>query len=94
MVNDSHSADGRRSFVERVEVAGEQLVSTVKSLLEDTSAKRVIVKSSGGRTLISVPLSFGLAGSALAVILAPTFAAVAAIGAAFAKVSLEIEHEG
>lgn len=80
-------------FVEKIEVAGEDLVSKVKELFADAGAKRVVLRDSDGRELISVPLTIGVAGGALAVLAAPMLAAVAAVGGAVAKVRVDVERE-
>lgn len=80
-------------FIEQIEVAGEDLVSKIKELFADAGAKRVILRDSDGRELISVPLTLGVAGGALAVLAAPMLAAVAAVGAAMAKVRVDVERE-
>ncbi|MEA5155537.1 DUF4342 domain-containing protein [Raineyella sp.] len=82
-----------RTFIEQIEVAGDQLVLTVKKLYADADARRVIVRNAEGRELLSVPLTIGLAGGALTVFTAPVLAAVAAIGGTLAKVRLDIERD-
>lgn len=83
----------KRSFTETIEVAGEQLASTVKDLFEDAGAKRVTIRTHEGKELLSVPLTLGVAGGALAVIIAPVLSAIAAIGGVVAKLKLEVERE-
>lgn len=78
------------TFSEKFEVAGENLVATVKKLMSDASVRRIIVRNQQGRQLISIPLTFGIAGGALAIFMAPFISALAAIGAAMARVKLEI----
>ncbi len=82
-----------RTFIEQIEVAGDQLVLTVKKLYADADARRVIVRNAEGRELLSVPLTIGLAGGALTVFTAPVLAAVAAIGGTLAKVRLDVERD-
>ncbi|WOP18164.1 DUF4342 domain-containing protein [Raineyella sp. LH-20] len=82
-----------RTFIEKVEVAGDQLARTIKKLYSDADARRVIIRNAEGRELLSVPLTIGLAGGALAVVTAPVLAAAAAIGGTLAKVHLDIERE-
>lgn len=93
MVQDNHHADGKPTFTEKIEVAGEQLASTVKNLFEDANAKRVTIRTQDGKELMSIPLTYGVAGGALAFLVAPLIATVTVIGGAIAKLSLEIERE-
>ena len=51
---------------ERLNVAGDQLVGTLKRLIREGSVRRIIVKNSQGRTLLDVPVNAGVVGLALA----------------------------
>ncbi|QGF24675.1 DUF4342 domain-containing protein [Raineyella fluvialis] len=82
-----------RTFIEQIEVTGDQLVLTIKKLYADADARRVVIRNAEGRELLSVPLTIGLAGGALTVFTAPVLAAVAAIGGTLAQVHLDIERE-
>lgn len=93
MVTDSHRADGSRNFTEKIEVAGEQLTSTVKGLMKDASVRRIIIRNADGRQLMSIPLAAGIAGGAIAVLWSPVLAAVAVIGGAVAKLKLEVVRD-
>lgn len=82
------------TFTERIETTGGELLERVKGLAKDANAKRVLIKDQDGKELVAVPLGWGVAGGALAVIAAPVLAAVAAIGGAMANVQLEVERVG
>ncbi len=84
---------GKPTFTERIEVAGEQLVSTIKGLFEDAGAKRVTIRNDEGKELLRIPLTHGVAGGALAFMVAPVLSTVAVIGGTIAKLTLEIERE-
>lgn len=90
MVNDKHSTDGKNSFTEKIEVAGENLVKTVKGLMKDASVRRIIIRNSAGKQLLNIPMAAGLAGGALAIFIAPVVSALVAIGGALARVKIEI----
>src|SRR2546425_8705243 len=72
-------------YQEELQVMGEQLLSKVKELVHEGNVRRIIIKQEG-HTIIEIPLTFGLAG----VILAPTLAAIAVVGALLAKCSIEV----
>ena len=93
MVQDNHHADGKPTFTEKIEVAGDKLAATVKNLFEDAGAKRVTIRTGDGKELMSIPLTFGVAGGALAFLVAPLLSTVAVIGGAVAMLTLEIERE-
>lgn len=70
---------------EELQVMGEQLLSKVKELIHEGNVRRIIIKQEG-RTIVEFPLSIGLVG----VVLAPTLAAIGAIGALIAQCSIEV----
>lgn len=89
----SDNTSGKRSFIENLDVAGDQLVGTIKNLYDDASAKRVTIRNESGKELLTVPLTLGVAGGGLALLFAPMLTLVAAIGGAVAKLKLEVERE-
>jgi hypothetical protein len=54
----------KRTWVEEVEVAGNQLVDRVKELVQESSTKHAIIKTQDGKELMSVPLTFGVVAGA------------------------------
>lgn len=81
-----------RTFTERIETTGAELTERVKELAKQADARRVVIKDQDGKELMSLPLTWGMAGGALAVVAAPLLAAVAAVGGAMANVRLEVER--
>jgi hypothetical protein len=71
--------------VEELQVMGEQLLSRVKEVIHEGNVRRIIIKQDG-RTLLEIPLSFGVAG----VVLAPVWAAIGVLGALIAQCSIEV----
>ena len=82
-----------RTFIENLEVAGQDLVNVIKNLFEDAGAKRVTIRNEEGKQLLTVPLTYGVAGGALAFLVAPVLTLVATIGGAVARLRLEVERE-
>jgi Domain of unknown function (DUF4342) len=70
---------------EELQVMGEQLLTKVKELVHEGNVRRIIIKQDGN-TIVEFPLNIGLVGA----ILAPTLAAIGAIGALIAQCSIEI----
>lgn len=89
----TNEKDESRTFTEQFEVAGDQLLSTVKALFDDANARRLTIRGQDGRELLAMPLTAGIAGGALAFMVAPVLTVVAAIGGALANVTLEVERE-
>ncbi|QFG68609.1 DUF4342 domain-containing protein [Ornithinimicrobium pratense] len=81
-----------RTFTERIETTGAELTERVKELAKQADTRRVVIKDQDGKELLSLPLTWGMAGGALAVVAAPLLAAVAAVGGAMANVRLEVER--
>ena len=94
MVKDTHSADSTNDFTEKIEIAGENLVATVKNLMSDARVRRIIIRNADGRQLIRIPWAVGGAGGAVATFMAPGLSAVAVIGGAVARLKLEIVRTG
>ena len=88
-----NTPNGPRTFIENLEVAGQDLVNVIKNLFEDAGAKRVTIRNEEGKQLLTVPLTYGVAGGALAFLIAPVLTLVATIGGAVARLRLEVERE-
>lgn len=68
-------------------LSGDEVIAKLKNLIHEGTARRVIIKNEEGRTLIEVPLAIGLVGAALM----PVFAAIGALAAIAARLTLVIE---
>jgi hypothetical protein len=73
---------------ERYRVAGEKLLSKVKELIREGNIRRITIKNDEEKTLIEIPLTFGVVGAALF----PVWAAVGAIAALVTDCSIEVER--
>ncbi len=83
-----------KTWVEEIEVAGNELVGRVQELIEEGNVRRLIIRKQNGDLLIEVPLTAGVAvGGALA-LLAPVLAAIGALAALVAQVRVEIVRVG
>lgn len=72
---------------EEFKVTGEALLGAVKQLLHEGNIRRIIIKNEEGKTLIEIPLTFGVVG----VLLAPSLAAIGAIAALVADCTIVVE---
>ena len=79
---------GPKVRVEEFEVTGEKLLATVKELVHQGNVRRIVIRNSKGVTLLEIPLVVGLAGA----VLVPVWAAVGALAALVAKLTLVIER--
>ena len=72
---------------EEFHVDGEQLVGKIKEILHEGNIRRIIIKNDEGKTFIEVPLTVGVVG----VLLIPVWAAVGAIAALAANLTIVVE---
>ncbi len=76
---------------EEFRVQGEELVSKIKELVHEGNIRRIIVKNESNHTLIEIPLTVGVVGGVLSAAFFPVLAALGAIGAVVAHLTLVIE---
>lgn len=84
---------GTRTWKEEIEVTGNQLVDRIKSLVQEGSTRRVIIRASDGDELMTIPLTFGVVAGGLITLAAPLLAALGALAALVTKVKLEVIRE-
>jgi Domain of unknown function (DUF4342) len=78
---------------EEFRLNGEQLLAKVKELINQGNVRRIIVKNKDGKTLIEVPLTYGVAGAAALALFAPALAAIGAVAALVTECSLIVERD-
>ena len=78
-------AGGRK---EKYRIAGEKLLAKVKELIREGNVRRITIKNDEDKTLIEIPLTFGVVGAAIF----PVWAAVGAIAALVTDCSIEVER--
>ena len=71
---------------EEFKVNGEELIKKVKELIAAGNARRIIIKSEAGETIIEIPLTLGAVGA----LLAPALAAVGTIAALVTKCTIVV----
>lgn len=83
--------DTTNSF-EHIKVKGNQLKDKIKEIIEEGSARRIIIQKDG-KTLLEFPLAIGIGGAAAAILLHAPLAAVGAIAALATDVQVIIERD-
>jgi len=73
--------------IEEVKVTGDAVVSTLKQLLHEGNIRRITIKNEEGTTLIEIPLTIGVVG----MLLAPVWAAIGAMAALAANLTIVVE---
>lgn len=74
---------------EEFQVSGDAVVAKIKELLHEGNIRRIILKNEDGKTLIEIPLTIGVVG----VLLLPVWAAIGAIAALAANLTIVVEKE-
>ncbi|MFB2922945.1 MULTISPECIES: DUF4342 domain-containing protein [Aerosakkonema] len=77
---------------EEFKISGDSLVAKVKELIYQGNIRRIIIKNEEGRTLIEIPLTIGLVGGVIGATMFPVIAALGAIGAVVAHLTLVVER--
>lgn len=68
-------------------VKGEELLEKIKEIIKEGNARRIIIKNEKEETIVEFPLTIGAVG----ILLAPVFAAVAAIAALVTDCTVVVE---
>jgi hypothetical protein len=74
--------------VEEFRVSGEAVLSKIKELVREGNVRRITIKNEEGRTLIEIPLTIGVIGT----VLLPVWAAIGAIAALAANLTLAVDR--
>ena len=69
------------------QVSGEDVVKKIKELVHEGNVRRITLKNEEGKTLIEIPLTLGVIGA----LLLPVWAAIGAIAALAAKLTIVVE---
>lgn len=74
---------------EEYRISGEEAIGKIKELIHEGNVRRLIIKDEKGITLIEIPLTLGLVGA----LLLPVWAAIGAIAAVAANLTLVVEKK-
>jgi hypothetical protein len=72
---------------EEFRVDGEKLVAKIKELIHEGNIRRLIIKDKDGKTMMEIPVTFGVVGA----LLAPQLAAIGAIAALLTEATIVVE---
>lgn len=76
-----------KTFWQTIETTGEQLLSTIKQIIEAGNVRRIRVRQKD-RIIAEFPLTVGVIGT----VLAPIVAAIGALSAVLAECTIEVER--
>jgi hypothetical protein len=77
--------------VEEFSISGDALVGKIKELIHQGNIRRITIKNEEGHTLIEIPLTIGVVGGVVGTAMFPIVAAIGAIGALVAHLTIAIE---
>ena len=83
----------KRTWIEEIEVASEELVNRVKQLAADNKVKRIRVIEPDGDIALEIPLTYGAIAGGAVVLAAPVLAILGTLGAFAARLKIEIVNE-
>ncbi len=92
-VTESEVQTTNQVSVEEFSINGDALVSKVKELIHQGNIRRIIVKDEEGQILIEIPFTVGVVGGVVGTLLFPVVAALGAIGALVAHLTVVIERK-
>jgi hypothetical protein len=72
---------------EEFKVDGEKLIAKVRELIHAGNIRRVIIKDKDGKTMMEIPMTFGVVGA----LIAPQLAAIGAIAALLTEATVVVE---
>ena len=73
---------------EDIKVRGEQLIETIKRLIQEGNVRQITLKDKDGNTILVLPLTVGVVGA----VLAPTLAAIGAVAALVTECTISVER--
>ena len=90
MANEPEKPKQQRDWVEEMEVAGNELVGRVKSLVAEGNVRRLIIRNANNEVLMEVPLTPAVVVGGVATVVSPVLAALGALAVLIAKLKIEI----
>lgn len=72
---------------EEFKVSGDDVIKTIKQIIAEGNARRIIIKREDGSTLVEFPLTVGAVGA----LIAPMLAAVGTIAALVTRCTIVVE---
>lgn len=81
------------TWYEEFKVSGDEIVTQVRGLIREGNVRRVFIKNEKGETLLEIPLTAGVAVTAITAAVAPALVAVGAVAALLTRATIGVERE-
>lgn len=88
MIPTHEKVEEETTHKEEFKVSGEMLLSRIKEIVHEGNVRRIVVKNDAGHILAEFPLTAGVVGA----ILLPVWAAIGAIAALAADLTILVER--
>jgi hypothetical protein len=89
----AQQGDGEKAtWYEEFTISGSELLEKVKQLIREGSVRRLFIKNGDGTTILEIPLTAGVAITAITAIAAPVLVAVGAVAALLTQVTIGVER--
>jgi Domain of unknown function (DUF4342) len=89
-----HGPKSKLTWTEEIEVAGEELVASIKRLAAEGQVSRIRLLDPEGDIVLEMPLTIGAIAGGAVVVAAPILALLAAFAVFVGKVKLEVVRNG
>src|SRR5690606_41418929 len=86
--------DDGRTWYEEFTVSGSELLEKVKQLVREGNVRRVFIKGSDGGTILEIPLTAGVAITAITAAVAPARGAGGALAALRTQATVRVDRRG
>ena len=74
---------------EEFKVEGEKILAKIKELIHEGNIRKIIIKDKDGKTIVEIPMTFGVVGA----LIAPQLAAIGAIAALLTEATIVVEKK-
>src|SRR5512147_2741426 len=79
---------GQSPRVDEFSVTGDQVLEFLKKILHEGNIRRIVLRDESGKTLLEIPVTIGVVGA----VLLPVWAAIGAVAALVAKMTIVVER--
>lgn len=74
-------------MLDDLSVVGEKLIAKIKEIIHEGNIRRIIINDKGGKTVLEIPMTFGVVGA----LIAPQLTAIGAIAALLTETIVVVE---
>lgn len=79
-----------RTFTEELELAANEVVDTVRDLIQQGNVRRIVIRKANDDVLLEIPLTAGVAVGGVLAYFMPVLAAVGALAALVTSVKIQV----